>query len=716
MPGSQSLLYGNAGDSDADGFRISPNIFMSIFALILGCIAYIISSTSLGKRSISHAWLFSGLLVLNPSAKSLKILGTAAQCASDTTPRRRNPTIKDVAGLELTVKSILPGAIPLSLMTKKDRASFLQWQALDAAVSILLACVVATASPFVLAWYTVYREGNVCCGDLKCWLRWWREHLGGPGLIYTDSPPPNLMLVAIAGVAIWFWWRLVIYSTRLPERSVFRFSPLSYINGWLTIFATLFLLRYTIKNTITTTTLTSFIGVPLNDALEEWSARITLWIGLTGFYDPKSEAPRELIIMKEILYYTQLLFAATTGLIAFAVADPLRVTMRVYFGNAFGDQVNVVDTTIDKYTRFFRKTKQQCSMVTVAFLPVLCMSSYFVPVAALRGFSPQTVRAALGWSFIATLAIIVRPLLRNQMLAVLPEINLLFSEGKKPTSEEIVAPFQNRSKRLLSTGGQLLVFPALALLVLTLGHSAGKQPTAVSDNDTITVGIYPFAFHSSLWTADEQQRFREWEEFQAKASAQDHLDDISILADLSTTRANFGLCPNNTSFSFLGSPTGDDIAVKGSKYSSRKLQGYSAPIYHISKSSQLITSEPFTKTTFVRVLRRLQQLAGKGRDKTADETTKKSIQAKAKNDLDIERETLEARHDFQSFLQAMAFHPLLTSTVLLPVLDFFGFLLNYLWIVYFAYFGIESWAGRHSRRRYDVFIKGEDVRVRLASL
>lgn len=712
-----SFIISNAAaeshpDSD-EGFRISPHIFMGIFAFSLSFVAYLISSTSLGKRSLSHAWLFSGLVVLNPSEKSLRLLGMAddSSATESTNSKRRHRMIKDVAGLELTCKSILPGAVPLSVMTAKDRASFLEWQALDAAVCIWLACLVATASPFILAWYTVYQEGNACCGDLQCWLKWWREQMGGPGLIYTDSPPPNLMLIAIGSISIWFNWRLVIHSTRLPERSVFRFSPFSYINGWLACFATFTLLRWTNSDTTTINTYQSFLGISLKDALDEWSARVTLWIGLTGFYLPDNEASRE-IVMNNTFYATQLVFSFSVGLLAFSVADPLRITMRVYFRNVFGDPIKLVDTTNGKYSRLLQKTQQQFCMMALAFLPVLCMGSYFVPVSTLGGFSPRTMRAAIGWTFIACLAILARPLLRSHLLGVIPEANLLFRTIRKPSSEDILSPFQKRSKSLLSTGGQLLIFPAFVLVVLTLGHSAGQEPTAVSDTNTITAGIYPFAFHQSVWTEEDEKTFQEWEEFQAKASAQNHLDDASVLANLTTTRANIGLCPNNISFSFLEMPTSRDVVGEASPKQGNA-NGYSAPIYHVSKSSQLITSKLVYKTTFVRVLRKLQQLAGKARLEPMDTASSSRRQAKidATKDLDFEKETQEAQQNFHSFVRALAFHPLLTSTVLLPVMDFYGLVLNYLWIVYFAYFGLESWTRRDRRRRYDLFVKGEDCRV-----
>jgi len=694
-----------AGDMDryssTAGVWISPNIFVGVFAVFFAFLAYIISSTSLGKRSISHAWLFTGLIILNPSEKSLRQLDTAtyqSTKATTTAARRNNNKIQDVSGLHLTCKSIRPGSIPLSFMTDKDRVRFLQWQALDAAVYIWLACLIATAGPFIVAWYTVYQEETICCGDLKCWLRWWREQLGGPGLIVMNSPPPNLMLFSIASVAIWFWWRLVMHSTRLPERSIFRFSPFSYINGWLTFLATLILLRW--SHDTTTKDNTAFLGIPLNGALEEWSARVTFWIGLTGYYLSSNQTSRELV-MHNMYQAAQLLFAATTGLIAFALADPLRVTMRVYFGNVLGDKIRVVDTSGDKYYRLMEIMQEKLLLVAIGCLPVLCFISYFSTDVSLGGFSRYTVRAALGWSFVLSLASAMRPLLWSHLLRVLPEINLLFRVAKHPTSEVILSPFQKRSKSLLSIGGQLLIFPAFVLLLLTLGHSAGKQPVAVSDANTITTGIYPFAFHRSLWTEDEKQKYQEWEEFQAKTSAQNHLDDKSIFADLSTTRANIELCPNGTSFAFLRSP-GREASVNGR--STKTIDGYSVPIYKISKLSQLISSKLSTETTFIRVLRKLQQLARNSRDEIG------AVSSRHSRD-DLKKEAKEAQQSLQSLLQALAFHPQLTSTVLLPVLDFIGLLLNYLWLIYFAYFGIEAWTRRRHRRQYDLYVKGEDCRV-----
>ena len=138
--------------------------------------------------------------------------------------------------------------------------------------------------------------------------------------------------------------------------------------------------------------------------------------------------------------------------------------------------------------------------------------------------------------------------------------------------------------------------------------------------------------------------------------------------------------------------------------STKTIDGYSVPIYKISKLSQLISSKLSTETTFIRVLRKLQQLARNSRDEIG------AVSSRHSRD-DLKKEAKEAQQSLQSLLQALAFHPQLTSTVLLPVLDFIGLLLNYLWLIYFAYFGIEAWTRRRHRRQYDLYVKGEDCRV-----
>ena len=212
--------------NDDEGFTISPNIIIGCLALIVSFMAYVTSSTSLGKRSLSHMWLFSGLLVIYPSDESLNKVAPITSQTSET-PKRRNTAVKDMSGLDLTCKAILPGAIPLSVMTEKKRTTFRLWQALDAAVCIWVACLVALAGPFVTAWYTLYQDKVVCCDNLKCWLKWWRDQLGGAGLVFvTSSPPSHSMLIFLGALSIWFWWRLVPI---LWEKRKFSWVPTSHI-------------------------------------------------------------------------------------------------------------------------------------------------------------------------------------------------------------------------------------------------------------------------------------------------------------------------------------------------------------------------------------------------------------------------------------------------------------------------------------------------------
>lgn len=531
--------------NDGVAFRIPPNIFVGFVALLFSFLAYIVSSTSLGKRSISHAWLFSGLLVINPSEESLNKVAPSGEA----TPKRRNPPFKDVSGLELTCKSILPGAIPLSVMTEKKRASFAQWQALDAAVCVWLACLVALAGRHLLCWYTVYQEQTLCCDDIKCWLNWWRDQLGGAGLIYNNNiPPTHTMLVFLAGSATWFWWRLIMHVTSSSVGGIFMYSPFSYINGWMTFFVTLFLLQLTSE-----TSSKSLLGIPLNAALEEWSTRVTLWVGLTGFYSPQVDTSQERVLYN-MIHLTRLLFATMTGLLGFAISDPLRETMRIYWGSICGDEIHIANNSKGKLMRWVQRKQRDCILLAIAVLPVLFISTFLIQMESFQHFSPRALRTILAWVFIWNLGLVIRPLQQNHLLQAVSAADRIFESTKKPSPAEIHFPFQNRGQRVLSTGSQLLIFPAIILIVLTLGHSAGLPPAALSQTERMTTGIYPFAFYHSMWSEREEKDYQAWEEFQAKASAQTAMNDETIIAGVTATKANIDLCHDNVSFAFLSIP------------------------------------------------------------------------------------------------------------------------------------------------------------------
>jgi hypothetical protein len=698
---------------DDDRLRISPNIFMGILSLFVSFVAYTISSSSLGKRSISHTWLFSGLLVINPSEESLNKVAPLSP-SSSTSSKRKNTSIRDVSGLQLTCKSILPGAIPLSVMTEKTRPAFLQWQALDAAICVWLASLLALASPTLLAMYTVYQEHTICCDDLKCWLYWWRDQLGGPGLVFVSEPPPHSMIVFLAGLSLWFWWRLVMHATRLPPGNLFMFSPFSYINGWMTFLTVLFMLHFNTGENSISTVQQTLLGIPLNAALEEWSTRVTLWVGLTGFYTPDLETSR-LRVLTNVFQLTHLLSAFAASLLAFAVADPCRETMRLYWGNILGDEVVIIGSSKEKLFRWLKRKQHQAAVLVVGVLPIVCWSTYLFQREPFFQISPRTCRTLMAWCFIWNMASLTRSLTQTYLLQALCAADRVLDSTKKPSPADVLFPFQVRNQRLLNTGSQLLVFPAMVLIVVTLAHGAGRLPVAVSDTaNTITTGIFPFAFHQSLWTQQQEEEYQTWEAFQVKASAQSAVDDTSILAELLTTRANIDLCDDNVSFSFVRL---QNNVTTSEGHSNQDDNEYAAPVLKVIRASDLTSNNAVSKTTFVQVLRSLQRLAKKARvmssdfDSTSSETGYNVKAIKATEQSEFDEEQRQSHQAFHNLVQALLFHPLLTSTIILPVLDFFGFILSSLWILYFVYYGALAWYRRSTRRRYVLKMKGDSCRI-----
>eukprot|EP00797_Seminavis_robusta_P011835 Sro1902_g304450.2 (313) ;mRNA; f:11227-12165 len=307
------------------------------------------------------------------------------------------------------------------------------------------------------------------------------------------------------------------------------------------------------------------------------------------------------------------------------------------------------------------------------------------------------------------MAFIIRPLTQTYLLQALSAADRILDTTKRLSPEDVMFPFSNRSFRLLRISSQLLVFPAMVLIVITLGYGAGRMPMAVSDtSESMTTSIFPFAFYQSLWTKQQEEDYRAWEEFQVRASAQNALDDPSLLAELSTTRANLDLCQDNITFSFV------QLSNNDTRKKRRNNNEFDAPVFKVATPKQLTSSKGLIKTTFVQVLRKLQQLAKKTRLMSLDASSSENpasrdMTTKAARALDEEHR--QSHHDFHSLIQALAFHPLLTSTIILPVLDFFGFILSSVWILYFVYYGIKAFYRKSNRRRYVLKVKGESCRI-----
>ena len=151
-----------------------------------------------------------------------------------------------------------------------------------------------------------------------------------------------------------------MHATRLPTGGIFLYSPFSYINGWMTFFVALFLLQLTTDTSSTGEIgqTRTFMGIPLSAALEEFSTRVTLWVGLTGFYSPEVDTSQQQVL-GNVLQLTHMSFAFMTSLLGFAIADPLRETMRLYWGNICGDEVIFQDSSERSFMGWLQQKQRQ---------------------------------------------------------------------------------------------------------------------------------------------------------------------------------------------------------------------------------------------------------------------------------------------------------------------------------------------------------------------
>ena len=704
---------------------ILNNNALGLLALVLCFTIYVISSTSMGKRSISHAWLFSGLLAIHPTEECLKQQGyesTNNSTPEGVTPRRRNPPspsnqkrtlIKQLSDLSFTCKSIQPGSVPLSLMTDKNQVEFQQWQALDALVCFGVACLVALLGPWALACYRLnfQPEQMACCEDLDCWKHWWNEQLGGVGWIVSTSNriPPNTVLLLLTGISVWFWWRLVMHATRLPQGSTFRFSPFSYINAWFMAFATLFLLQMTsddneiidLQEDTNNAVSMPIFGVSLNEALKEFSIRVTAWVGLTGFFSPDDPIAEERVL-KTVLPTTNLLLVISASLLGFAVADPLRETMHLYWSTLCGDEVDLVHESTSKLVRLLRRYQGQNTLFCMTVLPLLCWITYLIPAESLQhtGASPRLIRAVFAWFFVWTMACVMKPLLQKYLQQSVAAVDSLLEVSKRPSAEEVLFPFENRYRSLVATGSQLIIFPFIVLMILVMGHGAGNPPAIMSNNNSIgalSTGFYPYIYHHSLWTDQELNRFEQWEEFQSRTLAHQNADETNAWAKLTLTGSYVGHCPHKNqtvSFSSNTRPQNKNNAAEVNVS-----EEYGIP-FRIASTTQLQAYKQVFSIHFVEILRRLQKLARQSQ-----------IENRRMSAESMDKQWQKAWQDFYIHLQALLFHPVLTSTIVMPILDFFGFVLSTLWMLYFVYYGCSSWPHRRHRRRHALLIREDTCRV-----
>ena len=421
-------------------------IFRSLFSFEgwvawVSCLAlYLQSTTSIGKKSLTHSWFFESLTILKPTQESVAAIAGVAVSSSARRKRQTTKVPKTIEErlnvLDLATSIIHPGMLTANALKKKDE--LLLWQSLDSTIVFVVSCVVALILRWLFSWIQVCV--TACCSDLTCWMAWLEgRQVGLPllGLLVT--------------VAVWHVYSLGCLISQLPKESMFRYTPSTYVTSYLFGLATLWLLN--------TPPLLEFLRIPADDALEEASARLLLWIKLVGIRVKDDEASLE-----SWTSIARFLTAGGFGLLAFAISDPLGETVRLLVYRFYSGPTSHTPHTNRAAARSYQ------NQVRAAYALLILLSQMIV-LTYLTPHRPNRLgaRTFLAWIVAGLLFFLVKPLLQSHLEQCIPSVVVVFADPK-PSAETILYQFQGRIQRLVRTGSKLTLFPSLLVLMLTMGH------------------------------------------------------------------------------------------------------------------------------------------------------------------------------------------------------------------------------------------------------
>jgi hypothetical protein len=601
-----------------------------VLALIFCLVVYLISVQSLGKCSVAHTWLFSGLCLLTPTDKSVARIVTARGGAPIEKAEER------LAALELSRAILEPGAVTLQALKRRDATEL--WKNLDTAVTFGLACLFS----LLLRGLENIQATRRICASLSLGKEIIEEEI-------LRFAPCTVLLVALT---VRSWWILTLQASKSPGLNM-PFLPSTYLAGLTWSVSTWFLL------TSKTVSINLSVGKDAALALEELSIRCYFWVRLVGW---KVDTNNFLPIVNRIF---RLAMAITSGLVGFVIAEPLQTVQQAVlsYQHSGGDALlhSVVSKSSDEANE--SSVRQQSgenekvagpgalrvgmtlARLGVMTIPPLLLLSFLNPDGVL-----QKYQVSAAWLLLVLLSLLTKGFLQSYLFSAVPTVvaalqNPSFTNDR---SSLITHPFSSRNKNLLRFGSQVSSLSLMLIILLTVLQLCPYQ---------IEQGVYPTVYHGH-WMNHHQ--VRKWHQEKTQLSVETICCSHNVLSRLIFS----GSCQVQPNLSEATIPQSGERGSRrgnGSISSGMELLGYQLP-----------------STTMIASLAELQRQVKLSRDSHTARVRSEHFEQATPGETASEYSSAglqEARADFWDVLRALVFHPFATTSVVYPLTKFLLFVL-----------------------------------------
>lgn len=424
----------------------SSSVLYANFEVVTGCIAafvsYVAGVWSLGRLSLTHGWLFTGLTVWKPAEASLsRILGTNAQ--------QRVPARQRLDVFRCTSTRILPGGLLQTIiedakaerrLTGRRHYVFLdQYRTMATAVAWSIAALLV----LWLRWLGSIGHYSLCeSNDETCWAQAWLR-----------SKTTWLLVAFVFGILL-AWWHLAL----LVSRKGHSYPPSAYmaaisfgIMAWF----------FSISG--------DKVSLGIDSAIREMAVRSFFWLRLFGISRISTEDIEHLYLGHRMV------LCSASALIGFATAEPLHTLIKAVTGDCFRARCDRNDDfhALEGAAVTLTQTSLQVSseLALLVGLPLLALATYSLNKSSLPLGS--LIRAALTVVMIALFALVVRRLLQRHLDSALPAaraaVEQLDFDSDVDPYEQLTLPFQMRLKSLPHYSGKLLGVPVFLVVLLMVG-------------------------------------------------------------------------------------------------------------------------------------------------------------------------------------------------------------------------------------------------------
>jgi hypothetical protein len=631
------------------------------FAFCFCLTVYLLSATSLGKRSFTHAWLFTNLQVLTPTQASVK----SALLTPKTSNRKgsHDSSLEErLKKLHFNVTTLRPGSLTLAAMHRREATVL--WKALDTAIVWILSCGVAIAGRWLS---TTFRQlYHSCCSDFDCWVADW-----------SAGQRSTLLLAVLTILSFRSWLQMALLASQMPIGLRASFSPSCYVSGFL-VGLSVWWMTSQQQSQIASSTI-GFWDVNMNIpdthlAIQELASRSMLWLHL---FDARMDLGHD--VFQWFVFFWRLVLAGLGAVLGFSLAEPLQALQyRIFYRWHVGDLNSGEQTSSSNKSspHSLRSLYQGVVAAGVAGLPVLILLSYNHSDPAM-----VMLRASAAWILVLLLFTLSKTLLQDYLQQALLHVvsTLARPLGSNPgdhdnddddddddDSTAITHPFTSRYENLVRLGSQLVTFPLLVVILLTAGHLC---------NFSSQTPMYPCAYGIPFANAVQHQT---WEQQKVQAMAQSVLHNAYSPRRLWDSKAE----------SCEITPT---LSLSASKKS--KKDAVSNPVELLANRATS-ASAGTSPESLIQILQKIQLHA-----KYPEESRGSS--SEPENSI----------RDFKRTAQALVRHPFLTSSIVHPLIDLMGFVLCSLWTLSFIQRLILYWKPMRALRLHSLQLSRKPVHI-----